>query len=1086
MEFRLLGPIAVHDAGQAIPLGGPKQRSVLAVLLLNANEPVSRDRLIDLVWGERPPETVQRTLDSYVSRLRSVLGAERLERGAGGYVLRVDPGERDLDRFDDRLAEARAASNPSAVIEKIDEALSLWRGPPLADLVFEPFANREIAHLEERRLHALEDRIDAQLAAGAGGELVPELQRLVDANPLDERLLAQLMTALYRAGRQADALAVLRSARRSLAEELGLAPGPELLELERRILRHDKALAPPRRSGRPSRRRRSLRIAVATVGAAALAGGIVLGTRTGASNALRGSSNRLFAVGQGAARSIALGQAPGAMAAAAGSLWVTDPGDAEVLRVDPQRGAVVDRIPVSGPGSLTAGAGSIWVSATLGGTVTRIDPATDRVTQTLSLGGANADGLAFGRGRLWIADSTDNALLELDVSSGTVRRTFPLDVSPSSLAVAFGGVWVASYDAGIVEELDLRTGARLATLHVGNGPVAFGVGAGSLWVVNSLDATVSRIDARTASVSAAIPVGSGPSAVLASRASMWVANQDSGTLSRIDPTRNAVVQTVSAGGQPVALERLAGQLWAAAGAADSGGRGGTLVIDTSSAFSTVDPGFQNFAEPFQFGHLAYDGLVSFQSTPGPDGLRLVPDLATALPSPSDGGATYSFRLRPGIRYSDGEPVRASDFRRAMIRAIRGSSPGAGYFRELVGGAACTATSCDLARGVVTNDRTGSIVFHLIAPDQDFLYKLSVFGYSAPVPRGTPLRDAAFEPIPGTGPYRIASAAPTAIRFERNPYFKEWSHAAQPAGNPDAIVWRVVGSLAQEVQNVEHGRADWIFSILPPSELRRLRVRVPAQLHDTPPFIVDFIPLNTTRPPFNHLRARQALAFAIDRRKIVQMYGGPSVATPICQPLLPGYSGYRRYCPYTSHPQANGSWSAPDLARARRLVAASGTRGARVDVWASSDTLGVPPAVPVYIAGVLRSLGYRPRLRFAPLNSLTDAKRRSLQMSVDGDWIPDYPLPSAYLPQFFGCRGGYSHGYVCDPELDRQMQRASALQLEEPARAAALWTRIDRKLTDRAYWIPTVNVHPPELVSRRLGNYEFSPVWDFIADQARLR
>ena len=1086
MEFLLLGPIAVRDAGQAIPLGGPKQRSVLAILLLNANEPVSRDRLIDLVWGESPPETVQRTLDSYVSRLRSVVGAERVERGAGGYVFKVDAGERDLDRFEDRLAEARATPDPNAVIEKIDEALSLWRGSPLADLAFERFAGPEIAHLEERRLHALEDRIDAQLATGAGGDLVAEVERLVHANPLRERLLAQFMTALYRAGRHADALSVLRTARRSLAEQLGLAPGPELLELERRILRHDPALAPPRTIVGGSRRRRSLAIAMATIAAAALAGGIVLDTRGGAPEALRGASNRLFVIGQGATRSIGLGQTPGAMVADAGSLWVTDADGGEIWRIDPLRGGVVDRIPVPGLGSLTAGAGSVWVSATLGGTVSRIDPSTDRITQTLSLGGANAASLAFGRGRLWIADSNDNALLELDVSTGTVRRTFPLDVTPTLLAVAFGGIWVASYDSGIVEELDLRTGALLATLHVGNGPVAFGTGAGALWVVNSLDATVSRIDARTASVAAAIPVGSGPTAVQASGTSIWVTNRYSGTLSRIDPTRNSVVETVHAGGQPVALERLAGRLWVASGSADTGGRGGTLVIDTSSAFSTVDPEFQNFAEPFQFGHLAYDGLVSFQSTPGPDGLRLVPDLATALPSPSDGGATYSFRLRPGIRYSDGKPVRASDFRRAITRAIRGGSPGAGYFRELVGGVACTPTRCDLARGVVTNDGTGSIVFHLTAPDQDFLYKLSVFGYSAPVPKGIPIRDATFAPIPGTGPYRIAHATPTAIRFERNPYFKEWSHAAQPEGNPDAINWRVVGSLAQEVQDVERGRADWIFSILPPWELRRLRVRFPAQVHDNQSLIVDFIPLNTTRPPFNDLQARQALAFAIDRRKIVQMYGGPSVATPICQPLLPGLAGYRRYCPYTAHPQANGLWSAPDLARARQLVAASGTRGDRIDVWATSETLGVPPTVPEYIAGVLRSLGYRARLRYATLSSLTDAKRRSIQMSVDGDWLPDYPLPSAYLPQFFGCRGGYSHGYVCDPKLDREMQQASALQLEAPARAAALWARIDRKLTDRAYWIPTVNVHPPELVSRRLRNYEFSPVWDFIADQARLR
>jgi ABC-type transport system substrate-binding protein len=206
----------------------------------------------------------------------------------------------------------------------------------------------------------------------------------------------------------------------------------------------------------------------------------------------------------------------------------------------------------------------------------------------------------------------------------------------------------------------------------------------------------------------------------------------------------------------------------------------------------------------------------------------------------------------------------------------------------------------------------------------------------------------------------------------------------------------------------------------------------------------------------------------------------------CQPLMAGFPGYRPYCPYTLHPTRNGRWRAPDLAEARRLVSASSTRGERVDVWGTTDEIGVPPPVPRYIAGVLRRLGYRVKLHRVPLASLTPKTRRRIQLSVDGDWFPDYPLPSAYLPQFFGCHGGTSNGYVCDPKLDRQMLRADALQLQDSRRASTLWTQVDHELTDRAYWVPTENLHEPELVSRRVRNFQLSPVGDFLADQIWLR
>ena len=246
------------------------------------------------------------------------------------------------------------------------------------------------------------------------------------------------------------------------------------------------------------------------------------------------------------------------------------------------------------------------------------------------------------------------------------------------------------------------------------------------------------------------------------------------------------------------------------------------------------------------------------------------------------------------------------------------------------------------------------------------------------------------------------------------------------------------------------------------------------MHTNPSQIFDFVPLNTHARPFDDVRVRRALNYAIDRERIARMYGD-GVAVPLCQVLLPGVPGHRAHCPY-----------ARDLAKARALVAASGTRGMRVDVWGTTDQVGVPHQLPAYFASVLRSLGYRVRLRLVPSARITSALRRRIQLSVDGDWLADYPAPSAYVPQFFGCHGGLSNGYVCDRQLERAMARATELQLSDPRRADAAWAAVDRRITDRALWVPTVNVYAAELVSTRLRNYQYHPVWGFIASQAWVR
>jgi DNA-binding SARP family transcriptional activator/tetratricopeptide (TPR) repeat protein len=267
LELRLLGTLEARRGGEPVMLGGAKPRALLADLLVHLGTPVSVDRLIDDLWGERPPASAGHAIEVYVSQLRKALDPERvglLASSSGGYSLEIDPDSVDAPRFEGLLDEGRSAlavGEPSRANALLLEGLRLWRGPALADLAYEPFAQTEIARLEELRVAAVEARIEAELALGQAAELVGELEALVAAHPFRERLLAQLMLALYRSGRQADALGAFRSARQTLVDELGVEPGPELRALESAILRQDDSLllsAPPAKRVAPRREQRRL------------------------------------------------------------------------------------------------------------------------------------------------------------------------------------------------------------------------------------------------------------------------------------------------------------------------------------------------------------------------------------------------------------------------------------------------------------------------------------------------------------------------------------------------------------------------------------------------------------------------------------------------------------------------------------------------------------------------------------------------------------------------------------------------------------------------------------------------------------
>jgi DNA-binding SARP family transcriptional activator len=279
MDFRILGPLEVWDGERQLDLGGSKRRALLAFLLLHANEVVSTDRLVDQLWGANAPRNAAAALQTHVSRLRKELGPDAVATRAWGYVLRTDPGTIDLERFGRLVANAENLPARERA-EKLGEAVALWRGRPLEDLVFEPALAKDIARLEELRLAVLENRIDADLESGNHLAVIGELETLIAENPLRERLRGQLILALYRSGRQAEALEVYRETRRVLADELGLEPSPELRELERAILQQDPALTPPARLVQrievqhksPGRRRRLF--GLATVLALLVGGGL--------------------------------------------------------------------------------------------------------------------------------------------------------------------------------------------------------------------------------------------------------------------------------------------------------------------------------------------------------------------------------------------------------------------------------------------------------------------------------------------------------------------------------------------------------------------------------------------------------------------------------------------------------------------------------------------------------------------------------------------------------------------------------------------------------------------------------------------
>ncbi len=527
------------------------------------------------------------------------------------------------------------------------------------------------------------------------------------------------------------------------------------------------------------------------------------------------------------------------------------------------------------------------------------------------------------------------------------------------------------------------------------------------------------------------------------------------------------------------------------GSTNASHRGGILKLDAKAAGGTLDPQVNYTLEYWQLFQATYDGLLAFKKAGGNDAFTVVPDLAQNLPTPSNGGKTWVFKLRKGIKFSNGAPVTANDVVASFRRIFKVKSPTSGtFYAGIVGAKACLAkpANCTLKGGVVGNAKANTVTINLIAPDSEFKYRLAV-PHASIVPANSPSSDAGTKPLPGTGAYYFASYNPNrSLVMKRNPHFKEWSHDAQPDGYPDQIIQSYGLTVEAQVTAVENGQADWTYENVPADRLGEIGTKYAPQVHVTPLTAFWYLPMNVNLPPFNNLKARQAVNYAIDRNAAVKIFGGPNLATPSCQVLPPGFPGHKDYCPYTKNPGT--TWSAPDLAKAKQLVKESGTAGQKVTVYSSDDD--VNKAMAVYTQSVLNSIGYKASIKPISVNiffTYVQNTKNKVQINVQ-QWYQDYPAASDFLYILFGCESFHpgsdssiNFSGFCNKPINAQMHKALTLSITNPAAANVLWAKIDKQVTDQAPMATLFSPKHLDFVSKRVGNFVFSKQFYWLVDQS---
>ncbi len=582
----------MRDGERLLRLGGVKQRSVLAILLLHAGEVVSIDRLIDGVWGESPPEDAATALHQHVSRLRKLLEPHTvIETRSPGYVIPVDAAKLDLRRFEtlsERGRELLGAGRAEDAAPVFADALGLWRGRPLADLDDEPFARDAIVMLDEAWLVVVELRIEADLALGRHAQLVGELRALVRRHPLRERLRAQLILALYRSGRQAEALDAYAEVRRTLVDELGLEPGSELQWLQQAVLRHDPSLdrAPIAATGPASRRRRTGAVAAAGVALAVAAAAIGIGVAERGEETATApprAGGQLLAVDGTSGtvtRRLAAGRAPAAVAAFDGQVWVVDAETQTVLHVDQATGTSETLATGATPTDVAAEPGGVWVAnghrlhraqfvGPVATALTKLDPATrtERADVPLPLAGGDLSNLADNHvaataGAVW-AVTPSFEVVRIDERTGKITARTGA-VRAGAVAAGGAGVWALGLD-GTVARLDERTARPLFRTRIPAASVTgIAVGADAAWVTSATDGTLWRVSGDAKPALGTIELAPGAADVATGPGRVWVVNPVVGTLTAVDAETGTIARVVEVDGVPRSVAVDGDTVWVAA------------------------------------------------------------------------------------------------------------------------------------------------------------------------------------------------------------------------------------------------------------------------------------------------------------------------------------------------------------------------------------------------------------------------------------------------------------------------------------------------------------------------------------------
>jgi peptide/nickel transport system substrate-binding protein len=475
----------------------------------------------------------------------------------------------------------------------------------------------------------------------------------------------------------------------------------------------------------------------------------------------------------------------------------------------------------------------------------------------------------------------------------------------------------------------------------------------------------------------------------------------------------------------------------------------TTLKGSISAFPDyLDPALSLSLEGWSAMWNTYVPLLTYQHAAGAAGSKLIPGLAQALPKVSDDGRTFTLHLRNGLKYSDGTPIRASDFGRSLERMFKLNSGGSGYFTEIVGAEKFEKTKKGGISGITSDDATGRITIRLRQPSGIFPYELATL-WAAPLPPDTPDQDQTAHPPPASGPYEIVAATPgRSWEYRRNP---EWAKANAklmpqlPGGHVDRIQIQVDRNPETQVNDVEHGDDDWMINPPPPDRIGALRQEfLGTQLKVSPEINVFYFWMNTRKAPFDDVRVRRAVNYAIDPRVLTRIYAG--TMRPLQQVLPDAMPGHRTYHPYPH-----------DMAKARALLAAADPADRTVTVWTNS----YPPnrEAGEYYEGVLSELGFQTKLKVIdPSNYFTVTGNLSTP-ELDtgwGNWLLDYPHPNDYFETQLTYRGiadtnNTNWAQFDDPALDAEVERLRQRPLD--AATEARYARLDRAYMKQAPWAP---------------------------------